>query len=107
MEKTTWLEPTPIANSDHPAIAKLIEDRGWVGLSVFERIGAAYDFVRNEIAFGYNVRDSLPASAVLRDGYGQCNTKGNLLVALLRGLSVPARFHGFVIDKSLQRGAIL
>ncbi|MFV1636634.1 MULTISPECIES: transglutaminase-like domain-containing protein, partial [Phaeobacter] len=43
---------------------------------------------------------------VLSDGYGQCNTKGTLLMALLRALGVPCRFHGFTIDKRLQRGVV-
>ncbi|MDP2808518.1 MAG: hypothetical protein Q8O34_00025 [Rhodocyclaceae bacterium] len=33
--------------------------------SEFERIGAIYRFVRDEIAFGYNQRDDLPASRIL------------------------------------------
>jgi hypothetical protein len=72
----------------------------------YERIGAVYDFVRNEIAFGYNAGDELPASAVLADGIGQCNTKGTLLMALLRAVGIACRFHGFTIDKPLQKGAI-
>ncbi len=58
------------------------------------------------MAFGYNRDDNLSASQVLKDGYGQCNTKGTLLMALLRAMGVPARFHGFTIDNELQRGAI-
>ncbi|MEW9124465.1 MAG: transglutaminase-like domain-containing protein, partial [Thermotaleaceae bacterium] len=65
-----------------------------------------YDFVRNEIRFGYNQGDDIPASEVLRDGYGQCNTKSTLLMALLRGLGVPCRIHGFYIDKKMQKGAL-
>lgn len=75
-------------------------------MNTFERIGAAYSFVKDEIPFGYNDSDNLSASEVLDDGYGQCNTKGNLLLALLRALGVESRFHGFTIDKELQRGAI-
>jgi transglutaminase-like putative cysteine protease len=65
-----------------------------------------YDFVRNEIAFGYNAGDELPASAVLADGIGQCNTKATLLMALMRAVGIACRFHGFTIDKPLQKGAI-
>jgi hypothetical protein len=75
-------------------------------LSAYDAIGAIYDFVRNETRFGYNAADDLPASEVLRDGYGQCNTKATLLMALLRSVGIPCRFHGFTIDKRLQRGAI-
>jgi len=45
-------------------------------------------------------------SKVLRDGYGQCNTKTTLLMAMLRAMDLPCRFHGFTIHKSLQRGIV-
>ncbi|MFT5529960.1 MAG: transglutaminase-like putative cysteine protease, partial [Alteromonadaceae bacterium] len=45
--------------------------------------------------------DDISASDVLADGYGQCNTKGNLLMALLRGLGIQCRFQGFTIDQQL------
>lgn len=34
------------------------------------------------------------------------HTKSILLMALLRALEVPCRFHGFTIDKRLQRGVV-
>ena len=102
----TYLQETDLLNFQHPAIAALMDERGWRTLSDYEKIGATYRFVQNEIVFGYNRADDIPASEVLRDGYGQCNTKGTLLMALLRGLDVPCRFHGFTIHKRLQRGAI-
>lgn len=71
-----------------------------------EIINACYVFVRDEIKFGYNESDDIPVSKVLKDGYGQCNTKSNLLLALLKGAGIEARFHGFTIDKRLQYGAV-
>ncbi len=65
-----------------------------------------YHFVRDEIKFGYNRLDSTPASEVLRDGYGQCNTKSILLVALLRAADIPARFHLAQVDKAIQWGVM-
>jgi len=100
------LQPTPLLDFTHSGVEALVQKRGWRELPVHERIGAIYDFVRNEIAFGYNEGDELPASAVLADGIGQCNTKGTLLMALLRAAGIPCRFHGFTIDKPLQQGAI-
>jgi hypothetical protein len=97
---------TPLLDFEHPSIQRLIADRHWRDLDDYQRIGAVYDFVRDEIAFGYNARDDLPASEVLAEGIGQCNTKGTLLMALLRGVGIPCRFHGFTIDKTLQKGAI-
>ena len=88
------LAPTRLLDFDAAPLADLIENRGWRDLSEYDRIGAVYDFVRNEIAFGYNRADDIPASEVFSDGYGQCNTKGTLLMALLRGVGIRCRLHG-------------
>jgi len=101
-----YLSETQLLDFRAASIQRLIMSRGWAELTPTERIGAAYDFVRNEILFGYNTDDALPASRVLADGLGQCNTKTTLLMALLRALDVPCRFHGFTIDKGLQRGVV-
>lgn len=97
---------TPMLDYDNPAIQSLIARQGWSQLTQFEAIGAIYSYVRDDILFGYNADDRLAASQVLADGYGQCNTKGTLLMALLRAVGVPSRFHGFTIYNELQRGAI-
>ncbi|MFZ5712353.1 MAG: transglutaminase-like domain-containing protein [Bradyrhizobium sp.] len=100
------LRATNILDYEHPAIKGLISRRGWQQLPDHEKIGAAYDYVRDEVKFGYNKSDDLKASEVLREGIGQCNTKANLLMALLRALGIPCRLHGFTIDKKLQKGAV-
>lgn len=102
----TLLTPTAMLDFEHSSIQRLIEQRNWRTLNTYEAIGQIYLFVRDEIKFGYNKDDCLPASRVLHDGYGQCNTKGTLLMALLRAVGVPTRCHGFTIYNELQRGAI-
>ena len=89
-----------------PSLMSLVEEREWGELSEVERVRSIYLFVRDEILFGYNTDDSIPASKVLSDGYGQCNTKGTLFMALLRASGIPSRIHGFTIDKRLQKGAM-
>ncbi|HMK45802.1 MAG TPA: transglutaminase family protein [Methanocella sp.] len=101
-----YLAETPILNYTHPAISSLIQEQGWRSSPEAEKIGRIYDFVKDEVLFGYNEADTLRASDVLREGYGQCNTKASLFMALLRAVGVPCRFHGFTIDKRLQKGAI-
>jgi len=103
---THLLQPSPLLDFGAPAIRDVIARRGWMDLPMDQRIGAAYDFTRDEILFGYNRADGIAASTVLADGYGQCNTKGVLLMALLRALGVPCRMHGFTIHKGLQRGVM-
>lgn len=100
------LAATPLLDHASPAIQQLIARRGWLALDDYQRIGAAYHFVRDEIRFGYNRSDDLPASQVLADGIGQCNTKGTLLMALLRALGIACRLHAFTVDKQLQRGVV-
>jgi hypothetical protein len=100
------LNPTRLLDFNARPITTLIEGRRWRDLPERERIGAVYDFVRNEIEFGYNRADDIPASEVLSDGFGQCNTKGTLLMALLRRVGIRCRIHGFTIHKGLQRGVV-
>lgn len=101
-----YLEETVMLNYDHPTIQTLIQQQHWQSLDGIPQIAAIYDYVRNQIVFGYNVRDDLCASQVLADGYGQCNTKTTLLMALLRAVGIPCRIRGFYIHKTMQKGAL-
>ena len=101
-----YLSQTHMLDYDNYKIQELIRERGWRDLPEFERIRSIYNYIRDEIRFGYNVDDSIPASKVLKDGYGQCNTKGTLFMALLRAVDIPCRVHGFTIRKELQEGAM-
>lgn len=102
-----YLSKTAILDVDAPNITELIEARGWRQLPREQAARAVYEFCRDEILFGYNAgADSLPASAILKEGLGHCNTKSNLLMALLRALSIPCRLRAFTIDKRLQKGAM-
>ncbi|WP_044933761.1 transglutaminase-like domain-containing protein [Pseudobutyrivibrio sp. LB2011] len=101
-----YLKETRMINYSDESIQNLIQNRGWKELDTYECLKSIYDFVRDEILFGYNVDDNIPASKVLSDGYGQCNTKGTLFMALLRACGIPCRVHGFTINKELQKGAM-
>lgn len=54
----------------------------------------------------YNRKEVISASEVLEHGFGRCNTKGTLLMALLRRCGIPCRFHAFTVAKHLQAGLI-
>lgn len=101
-----YMQETPMLDFSSASIHQLIHSRKWNELDEFNCIKSIYNYVRDEILFGYNVNDSVTASRVLTDGYGQCNTKGTLFMALLRGCGIPCRIHGFTIDKKLQKGAM-
>lgn len=99
-----YLKQTDMLNFHEKEIQQLIHLRKWKELDEFHKIKEIYQFVQNEILFGYNCRDTLNASQVLADGYGQCNTKATLLMAFLRGVGMPCRLHGFEVSKNFQRG---
>jgi hypothetical protein len=99
-----YLKKTRMLNYDCESIRTLVSERNWNQLDDYHKIGAVYDFVRNEILFGYNRSDLLTAEEVLSDGYGQCNTKATLLMALLRAVGIPCRLHGSEVDKHFQEG---
>ncbi len=105
MAQSSYLQETVLLDFHSPLLERLIQERGWLNLSEEEKIAQIYAFVRDEIVFGYNADDERKASEVLSDGFGQCNTKATLLMALLRAVGVACRLHGFTIHKKLQQGA--
>ena len=86
-----YLKETEILNYSNPTIQSLIKEKKWVELDIIERVKSIYNYVRDDIEFGYNISDNITATEVLEDGYGQCNTKATLLMAGGQGttLSVP------------------
>jgi hypothetical protein len=101
-----YLKRTDILDYDKPSIISLIRNKGWDKMTETDKVKNIYYYVKDDVKFGYNTDDCISASEVLRDGYGQCNTKANLFMALLRAVGIPNRMHGFTIHKALQKGAI-
>lgn len=104
MMNEQFVAETPMVNYSSAAIQELIYTRKWNTLKQYDRIKSIYNFVQNEIVFGFNRSDTLTAEQILLDGYGQCNTKATLLMALLRGVDIPCRIHGLEVSKHFQRG---
>ncbi len=100
------LKETELLDYSNSIIKGLIEKRDWLSLDEVDKVKAIYNYVRDEIKFGYSVGDSVPASNVILDGYGQCNTKSILFMALLRAVGIQSRLHGFIVHKRLQKGAV-
>ncbi len=101
-----YLKETLLLNYHDSSVQALIETKKWLQMQPVDRVQAIYNYVRDDIKFGYNSSNTITAAQVLKDGYGQCNTKATLLMALLRAVGIPNRIHGFTIDKALQKGAI-
>lgn len=98
-----FLKDTVMLNYHAQEIVDLIDAHKWADLNQFDKIGAIYDYVQNDIVLGYNKYDNLTATQVLKDRYGQCNTKATLLMALLRAVGIPCRLHGSKVTKVFQR----
>ncbi len=71
----SFLSTTELLDYQHPSLQRLVVERGWADLPEYERIGAIYDFVRNEIAFGYNVSDDLRLRKCWRMAWGSAIRK--------------------------------
>lgn len=54
-----YLRETQMLNFSAVNIQKLISDRGWRHNNAYTRIKQIYNFVRDEIQFGYNVDDDI------------------------------------------------
>ncbi|MBC8950115.1 hypothetical protein Xets_02864 [Xenorhabdus sp. TS4] len=75
-----YLVETHLLDFEAENIQQLIQSRHWRTLPESERVKSVYNFVRDEIKFGFNEDDSLTASSILQSGYGQCNTKSNAML---------------------------
>jgi len=105
-DKDKLLTNTDLLDFYHKDILLLIRKRQWKNLNQKEKIKQIYEFVRDEIKFGYNIDDAISASKILNDGYGQCKTKSILFMALLRGVGIQCRIRGFKVDKKILKGII-
>ena len=102
-----YLSETKMLNFSHPEIASLVNKRGWKQMTPEGKIKGIYDFCKEEILFGFNAStDDMPASDVLKEKIGHCNTKATLFMTLLRSAEIPCRIHAFTITKKLQKGAM-
>lgn len=50
-----YLKETKMLNYSNENIQQLIRERRWKNINEFERLKSIYDFVRDEILFGYNI----------------------------------------------------
>jgi len=94
-----------LADHDHPLVQQTAK-RLTIGIGDRrKKLDRIFRFVRDEIVFGFPPEgDFVNASQTIERGYGQCNTKGILFLALCRASGVPARLHYSQISKEIQHG---
>jgi hypothetical protein len=68
---------------------------------------ALHDYVRENVKFGFNKYfDATPPDYALAYGYGHCNPKSHLMVALFRAAGLESYQHFVVIPKDILKDAI-
>lgn len=97
-----------LSDSSHPLVVEtarnLVESRD----GTLARLETLFLFVRDRIAFDFPTRyeewDRVNASHVITAGYGYCNTKSTLLVAMCGDVGIAARVLCGQINAAAMRG---
>ncbi len=72
-----------------------------------EKSIALHDYVREKVKFGFNDRfDAAEPDYTLGFGFGHCNPKSRLLVALFRAVGLESYQHFVAIPKDILKGAV-
>ena len=104
-EFAQYLEPTRMLDFTNADVLRTRQHLLSFETSSATKLKKLYTFV-SSIKLGYNKNDTISASHVLKDGYGQCNTKVTLLMALARSAGIPCRVHCYKISREAQRNRI-
>lgn len=97
-----------LVDHDHPLVLETARKLAEGKDSELETLEGIFLFVRDAISFQFPTRwsewDRVTASRVIELGYGYCNTKATLMVALCRACGVVARVHYGAIGIGIMRG---
>ena len=96
------------ANHEHRLVAETARRLADGKDAVLDRLERLFLFVRDDIRFEFPLRwsewDRVRASRVIDSGFGYCNTKATLMVALCRACGISARVHYGLISADVMRG---
>lgn len=94
-----------LADDRHPLVRAMAAQLTAGETDLRGRLQRIFRYVRDDVKFGFPANgDFVRASETIVLGYGQCNTKTTLFLALCRALDIPARIHFSLIKKEIQRG---
>jgi transglutaminase-like putative cysteine protease len=99
-----YLAESEIANYSHPALQKQIQEICGMANTDEEKARLAFQYARDAIKHSFDIDGeviTVNASDVLEKKEGICFAKSHLLVALLRGLGIPA---GFCYQRVMRKG---
>ena len=94
-----------LADYDNPIVQNKARELTKNQKSLEEKVKNVFYYVRDSIKFAFPKEgDFVKASRTIKYGYGQCNTKGTLFLALCKAAGIPARIHFSLIKKDIQKG---
>jgi transglutaminase-like putative cysteine protease len=92
-----YLAATYMCNHDSPWIQKLAEDITNGATTPMEKALRIFSYVRDRVCFSLAYSRST-ATQTIKRGYGDCLSKSNAQVALLRSMDIPARFRRVKVE---------
>jgi hypothetical protein len=94
-----------LSDFNHPSIIEKSKELTEGKTTRLEKLEAIFYFMRDGIKFGFSSTwDELKASEVLELGFGYCNTKASLFLALCKASNIPAQIHCALINIDIIRG---
>jgi hypothetical protein len=104
-ELNQFLITTPMCNYDHPLVQAYVHRVVTNRQSERDKATQIFGFVRDTIRFSMAFSKS-KASQILKHGYGDCATKTNVQVAMLRAVGIPTRMRWVMAQKKVLHGLI-
>jgi transglutaminase-like putative cysteine protease len=101
----TYLTATKLCNHDDPSVRSRAESVAAGARTPEERAQSVFRYVRDDIRFSLAYSRSR-ASQTLRKGYGDCGSKTNAQIALLRALGIPARLRWVLARTQVLKGLV-
>jgi len=99
-----YLSPTEFCDCDNQEIITKVKELTKNDKNPKEMALSIFYFVRDQIKFMMCENDI--ASETLKKRFGDCGTKTNLQVALLRAVNIPARYHIASLRKECIKGIV-
>jgi hypothetical protein len=100
-----YLITTPMCDYNHPLVQETAHRVVANGQTEQEKAILIFNFVRDTIRFSMAFSKS-KASQILKLGYGECITKTNVQVALLRAVGIPARMRWVMAQTKVLNGLV-
>jgi len=100
-----YIQKSFYCDFDHPAVSGLAKDLAKGGSDPLRVTETVFGYVRDNILFGSD-SVQVKASETLSKGYGVCNNKSLLLVALLRSNKIPSRMAYYPVYREFMRPAM-